>query len=394
MYRLTRSDAGMESPLLTRRAMWCGVVSALAVLITALNLLPPLDVSYRVRGELVVSEARLAQLRTTLKYGKLPAAAEGGPVELLRIAVLDRSTIPAMSQSKTGKVVLLKITSRWLHRCTPAEHAQWLRHITDVPSPPASLSSELSKQHRFARWELTAAQHYLQQHQYQHDGSPDAFRPIANLEGNAEASAPGDGVPASFATFARPAGLKPSLGGDPQFVTLQLNDAVQKAEERLQQAENTWKQQFQQAAGFLQVASLPKIAAESGSMPLWMSASVLILGLCAGSTAGWLQFRLHSGGLYEAAAVAQQLAKLGIPLVGQMSVPGHELASGDWIDTVSRKASQTGRKAARHLTRVAEVTLALWVILIVCRVIGDGMWRSVFWDSPLAAFGRLLLGMP
>ena len=61
--RSAQADLAVESHLLMRRATWGGIVFALGILLTALNLVPPVDIHYRIISQAVVSNARLVQLQ-------------------------------------------------------------------------------------------------------------------------------------------------------------------------------------------------------------------------------------------------------------------------------------------------------------------------------------------
>ena len=83
-------DQAVESNVLLRRASWCGVVTALAVVLSCLNFMPPIEVCYQVRSSAVISEARLGQLRDlviadreAVKLGKHQR------IQLLSVKVLD-----------------------------------------------------------------------------------------------------------------------------------------------------------------------------------------------------------------------------------------------------------------------------------------------------------------
>ena len=85
-----RSDTGVESSVLMRRATWCGVVFALATVLTVLNFMPPFHIEYHVHSKVVVSETRLAQLRE-LAIADRQAVHKGERkrIQLLSVKVLD-----------------------------------------------------------------------------------------------------------------------------------------------------------------------------------------------------------------------------------------------------------------------------------------------------------------
>ncbi|MCA9132191.1 MAG: hypothetical protein KDA45_03520 [Planctomycetales bacterium] len=400
MAKSNGSELASESTLLMRRATWCGIVFALAVLLTALNFVPPIHVHYRVRSQVVVSASRLGQLREqaiadreAVRSGQLKAA------QLMTVKVLDQADQDSKVEGlkKSGNVLLVQIDSLWLDRSTPQEHYDWLRAVTQIDARQVA-DDGLARQARLARWELQAAQHYQRRHEFLKDKLPLAAEEVASDQrGTFEL--------ASYSTPLSPSAEKTGEGStrlvshtaSPESsATLerQLREQLQRAEQNSQRSELAWQKRLEQSSGVLQLASVPVQEPRSTSIPLWMVASILILGLAAGSTAGWLQMRLQSGGAYEATFVAERLALDGIPVVGKIELPGDPASRADWLEATSRRASQVGRQTARRLTQLGEGALAFWVVLMAARFLLDSIWRDVLLASPLAALGRLMSGMP
>lgn len=369
-----------------RRSTWCGIVFALAVLITVLNFLPPIGIHYQVQSELVVSEVRLAQLRQRAKADRLQQK-QGvqQPIQLLSVAVLD---LAAGENSPSGaprdkQVMLVKIVSRWDRRCDNQTHYDWLQSVTSKPE--SSIADDISsEQLRLAKWELEAALHYQSQHQFLTRRSP--------TEATASAAPRRTFELASYSTT--PSG-QPGQNVDAKedALSIQLNEQVARAEQRVRQAEQACLNQAAADAGLLQIASVPMMAPRSTAIPWWMSASVIILGLSAGISAGWFQHRLQSGGIFTAQAVAQELAEDGIPTVGHVDLKSNDVPS-TWTEAAANGARIAGRKTAARLLRLSEWVVMSWAVLIIARFFLDSVWRDMFISNPLAALGRILLGMP
>jgi len=384
-----RSDLTVESSLLVRRATWCGLVFALAIVLTCLNFMPPIDVHYHVRSEVVVSETRLAQLREQAVRDR-QAVQQGAlqRVQLLSVKVLDLAE-PSEAETWTQaseKVVLVEVGSRWQGRCTAERHYTWLKNISQ-PDPIKLSNLPAASAARFARWELEVARHYQSQHQF-----------LCSKELPQPDAAPGSGEelpgrPAfQLASFSQPVNAPASTSTSPAGIdfSAELNAQVDVAQQRLEQAESSWLTAIEKSSGALQVAGLPVIAPRSTSIPLWLAASVLILGLATGTTAGWFQYRQHSGGDYQPCRVAEQLALDSIPIAGTLRLP----AVGGENDVAVLIPEKLVKRTAHRVTRISEWAVTFWVIIATGRFFLDSLWRDVLVESPLAALGRLMAGMP
>ncbi len=346
--------------------------------------MPPASIKYHVRSKIVVSETRLEQLRAQVLADR--AAVKAGElkrIQLLSVKVLDLADQESSVElaAPQEKVVLVEVGTLWASRCTTEKHYTWLKNISKSDRPKLGDAS-VAAAARFARWELFAAQHYHQQHAFLASKAPlldspatHSDRPVFSL---ASFSKPASGPTAETAEI---------ISGNADF-GLQLSDQIERAAERVNESEQAWETDVEQSSGVLQIASVPVVAPRSTSIPYWMAASVIVLGLSAGSTAGWFQHRRQSGGTYYASAIAEQLATDGIPTVGSVKLPEEE-------DTVA--SSLSGFRAAtagRRLTKLSEYAVTFWAILASCRFFLDSSWRDVLVDSPLAALGRLMSGMP
>ncbi len=389
-----RNERVAQPGALVRQATWCGIVFAVAILLTFLNFLPPVDIKYHVRSKVVLSESRLEQLRELAISDRAAVkAGENKRIQLMAVRVLDLAKQEAsVGVSETeDKVVLVELDTLWASRCTTERHYTWLKNISKSDKPRL-INSKVAQAARSARWDLAAAQHYQQQNNYLASKTP-------LLEDTPQTS---ERTTFQLASFTKPEtntevnsgnGGSEILSGNADF-GLQLSDQVEQAKERVKQVEREWQLAIEQASGVMQVASVPVIAPRSSSIPFWMAASILILGLASGSTAGWFQHRNQSGGAYAASEVADRLAVDGIAIAGILSLELDHDDSTDWIDAAGRGASSAGRQAGRRLTNLSEWAVSFWAVIAMSRFFLDSAWRDVLVDSPLAALGRLMSGMP
>lgn len=418
-----RSLSAVESNVLMRRATWCGAVFALAMILTFLNFLPPVSVQYHVHSKVVVSETRLAQLRD-LAVADREAVKRGETkrVQLMSVKVLDlaEQEQSADSEPTDEKVVLIEVGTLWSSRCTPERHFSWLKSISKIDSSRL-VGANAATQARIARWELEAAKHYKSQFDY--FGEKSALVAESATE-TARAAAESPDPDASHASLAesnstaaskRPAfqlasfsersktnaadqtaainGSKPNTRADDsvsgQDFERQLNEQIALAAEQVRTSETAWQEAIERSSGALQIAGLPIVTPRSTSIPFWMAASILVLGLAAGSTAGWFQHRSYSGGTYQAERVAEQLALNAVPVAGRLV-----LSKAEHQTAISGSGPTMVARTGRGPTRLAEYALTFWVVIAIVRFFLDSVWRDVLINSPLAALGRMLAGMP
>lgn len=357
-----RRELSSDMSQFPRGVLWGGIVFALAAVLTCLNCLPPTSVRYHVHSKIVVSQPRLEQLRQLAASDR--AAVKRGEhkrVQLLSVKVLDQSAQPGAGESDDearGQVVLVEVGTLWNTRCTLERHFAWFNRISQV-APEKLVNSKAAQAVRFARWELATAEHYQAQHQFLVAKQPQLPEEVITPEA----------TPPEVATSTRPtfalASYQPEQTGspatdgaaDPSVEAAHLVEVhqaqqqhtanVARARANLVQAELAWQRELERSSGALQIASVPAVLPRSTGLAWWMSASVLVLGMAAGSLAGWLHLR-------------------------------------HWL----------GPRTGRRLTRLSEWTLAFWVVLAVGRFFADALWRDVLVDSPLSALGRLMAGMP
>lgn len=442
----------MESNVLMRRAAWCGVVFALAIILTFLNFMPPVSVKYHVRSKVVVSESRLEVLRKQAVADRLAVKQDvEKDILLLSVKILDlaEQEHSADSDPTDEKVVLIEVGTLWGSRCTAERHYHWLNGISKIA--PSKLGQASAAQAvRSARWALEAAEHYQAQFAFlaakevlppespvvnanepnsansvdtnsvdtnsvdansdvansvdsnsANPGRPRTFQLASYTEASSSSlldSAASDSTPpatnlpdhslahivGAHAQHAGPADVEAERDFE-----LRLNAQVDQAKERLQQAEQIWMEEIDRSSGTLQIAGVPVIASRSTSIPFWMAASILILGLAAGSTAGWCQHRGHSGGAFQASQVAERLALHSLPTAARLV-----LSKAEHQSNISRTGPLMVARVGHGLTRLGEWGLTFWVLIAASRFFLDSAWRDVLVNSPLAAFGRLLAGMP
>ena len=411
------ADLALEKNALMRRATWCGIVFALGVLLAALNVVPPVDVHYRIVSQAVVSASRLQQLQIAQAASSGHRSSPGSLPDrsqpfITAVHVLDRTKgdlTPNLGERKNGtedQLILVKIESRWARRCTEEEYAVWLNELTRI-QPSTVEGSAIAKALRSARWELEAAEHYASQQQFlssRETGSSTTDGRTFQLASNTSlldtdsdlrqgSSAPAQDETSTPTVEAKTAQLQSTEASSGQLAD-QLAAQVVRAREKVAETELAWQRQIDQSSGEVRISGALQLAAASSSIPLWMAASVLILGMASGSAAGWFQHRLQAGGVYAPEVVARQLAKAGVPSRGKLVVASDSPGIEDWVGFAGTRASHISRWIARQLTRLSEVFLALWCLLIVGRLVVDPLWRGVLAESPLAAFGRLLAGLP
>ena len=386
-----RSDNDQDNQVVSRRARWCGVVFALSATLTVLNVAPPFDISYRVRSEVVVSAARLDLLEeTSQQNAEQVAVGNRKPAQLVGLKVLDTSrqaiTGPIASEQE---IALVEFDSVWSQMCSKDSHAGWIKAITRSTGIELQ-NSDLARQHRMAQWELATAEHYKNRHEFLTTETPTDAQSDGKTFSLATHSQPSN-VPAGFASFTRPA-----TGASAVDVAVHeaLEGDVENAKSNLENTEVAWKELVDQSAGLVEIASEPEVSSQSHGIPIWMTLSILFVGIASGSLAGWIYFRLQSAGGYVPSNVADHLSDLGIPIAGTIHLPLDEQESRDPVSRFIRLLRSLRGILARNLIVISETTLGFWVLLIILRLSVDDLWRQVFVENPLAAFGRVAIGLP
>ena len=379
-----------DSSTLIKQSVWCGVVFALAIVLTTLNMYPPVNVQYKVFTRAVISPARLEQLKFVLdKDRKIIASGRLRYAQLFKLKMLD--------EAKNDGLLLVELESLWTGRATPSHIEAWLATVTKT-EPRKLVGSAEAREERFARWQAETAKHYLQHHQYL--CSADKVDAAKTQFASTTAQPQSGGIPAKFAHLAsgNEQGQQASVASgqldfdNPFVVEKKLVETVKQTEATVKKTETQFASALEKHAGAIEVVGDPQIRSKTSNIPTWMSASVLILAIATGSIASLLQYRIQSGGAYDPKFVGNQLSIDGLPILAELKLAplGHETIQRSPNGLFNLMKNTTGR----HLAVLGENLLLIWCFAIACRVMFDPLWRSVAMESPLAAFGRLVTGMP
>ncbi len=383
-----------DSSSLIKQSVWCGAVCALAVVLTSLNMYPPVNVQYKVSARVVVSEARLEQLKEVLERDrKSIAAGRLNYVQLYKLNLLD--------EVKKDGLLLVELESLWTGRASPTHIEAWLSTVTKT-DPRKLVHTEEARDDRFARWQAETAKHYLRHHHYLCDDAPiSATQTTAQLASTTSTTGvSGSGVKASLANLPtsgdKQVAALPVSGqlsfDNPVAIEKELVEAVKQTEAVAVNSQRSFTLALEKHAGAIEIVGTPRVRSKTSNIPTWMSASVLILAMATGAIASLLQYRVQSGGAFDPEFVAKQLKIEGLPIVAafQLAPLGHETSSRSTQGIINAIKNATGR----HLGSIGESLLLIWCVAIACRILFDPLWRSVAMESPLAAFGRLVTGMP
>lgn len=403
MHNQANDCVDSDAPPLVKQAFWCGCVFSLAVLIAVLNCLPPVNVYFRVRAQVVASPQRLDALKAKLRGDQVSSveSLEGG-IQLCSLKLLDGPRHPVEADSSSGEnVKLVEVQARSLHRTTTALFRKWLDSISRVRES-LSVDGQVLQKYRFAQWQAEAAEHYLAHHLH----TSEAHQSFTDAAGAQEALSLNDKSPMRLVGFprnqpdARPADSADSVP-DSAAAVLELERVRDQLELDLQSAQDAalhaTKERDKLAAmafGTLAISGSPEVCAEAGSIPAWMASSVLVFALACGSCAGWLRHRLQSGGAFDPEVVANQLAADGLAVIDRLNLGGVVSDPEDWFEATSRTAAMLSRRFARGMTSISEWALMIWCCGIAIRFILDPLWRNVLVESPLAGLGRLVIGLP
>ncbi len=298
---------------------------------------------------------------------------------LKSVKILDQNVQTAQGGSIEPALVLVRLESLWQAKYEEAEHAEWLESISKSELDVTD-SSMVARKHRLARWELLAAQHYA---------ARDGFLSTKPTE------ASGDN-PRIFQlarhTTSSP-GASPTSTPSESNASQQLESNVANAIEAAKQAELAWKQQSEQASGLLEVVAVPTILPRPEKFPSRIFSSVFVVVVASAACAVWFQRLGYLGGAHDPLSVARQLEQWGIPTMATLALP-HGPGESQWLVGVRQTVNAALLAASRNITRVSEWVVGLWVVLILARMMVDPLWRSVLIESPLAAFARVVVGLP
>ncbi len=373
-----------------RQSLWCGAVCGLAVVFTSLNFLPPIDVQYKVTSQVLVGQTRLDRLQAELENEKRPMKpGEDRFVQLVQVKTLD--------EANSESLILVEVQSLWNARTAERNISAWLERISK-PDPRVVIDTEAAREDRFARWQAATARHYLDQYKYISAGETPTTSPQVANSNQVKPRKPttrlaSTTVSKSGRTTAHNASTTHTVSSDgsDDDMVLQLTESVSQAETAAQRAAQKFKETFTRHAGGIELVGAPDIRTKTSRIPGWMTLSILVLALASGSIASLLQLRTRSVDAYDPNQIAARLSSEGVPVVGQLelkSTPTNSLYDRHPITQAIVSVS------SRHLMTASEWMLVLWCVLIALRTFSDPLWRSVAFENPLAAFGRLMAGMP
>ncbi len=400
MSRMAKEGWEQASPSLVKRAIWCGTVFSLASLVALLNFLPPIDIHFRVRAQVIASPQRIDALREKLR-NDLHSIRDGryAETQLFAVQVLEDGSIPPNdSQPRRNILKLAEVDTRWNARATTGQVRQWLEAITQVRTNVLH-DSQVLKDERFARWKSQVSKHYLDHFNYTRIPSENQAEVVASsdkLPGQEQIQTSG---PMRFASTIRPAQENSENSPRDSEVNanlneLQLQDDYEAAQQQLGESMQARKKFEEQMTGVLAISGSPRIRALAGYFPIWLAWGSLTFAVAIGLASGWIQFRLQSGGAYEPKYVAELLAVDGLPCVDRVVVGIDQRYGIDWMETSGLTAAWISRRFSCALTAIGEWSVLFWCLVIALRLVFDPLWRSIFLSSPLAGLGRLLIGLP
>jgi hypothetical protein len=294
------------------------------------------------------------------------------------------------SQASTAgkELALLQVGSLWTGTYSSESHENWLLGLSQA-AEASPQESDLARENRYTKWLKNTSEHYLKRHDFI------ASTSVNTSANSAQNHAKETGTPASFASFSQPvpqeSATQEMLGSD---IREQLELKVESQRKRADALESRLAEQRRQANGVLQFANRPQISTQTGHIATWIAMSTLVLGVFSGAIARWVFLRLQSGGAWEPALVAEQLAKQGIPTEENLTIVDPSRQDASWSDYYVGKLESAGRVISRNLIFSVEVVLGIWTILVAYRLLLDPLWREALYESPLVALAHVLSGMP
>ncbi len=368
-----------------RRGAWSAVVTALAVLLTAINVFPPAKVFYQSKAKLIVARGGVDKLLEQLRADRQTPGNGGQDAMLTSVRVLDQVEAGSVLPSENQEMVLVETVSVWRKHCDVPTQRQWLESITKVEDSDIE-QSQFARNHRFAQWELQVAKHYRDSHIFLADKK------------SISVSENGRGLYLAKAVQRPQTKLAAYATVKPQFVdraeTRQgLEAEVRRTEAQVQANMVAWRQSAA-AIPDLQLASLPKVTAVSSRVPRTAVLFLLLAGVFTASIGGWIQHRVYVGGLFASSLVAAKLEHQGLPKLGDLAIVTHEKKNQMWLDRTEDAVVSLTATFAKHLVRASETTIGIWLVFISVRLLLDPTWRTLLSESPLSALGRSLVGLP
>lgn len=369
------------------KSIWCGTVFSLAIVLTVLNFLPPIDVGYRVTAQVVASPQRLAQLNEHLKRTQ-SGADQGSEAVLLGVRLLDEhsSSTTESGKATSDRLTLIEVISLWPGRTTSGRVHRWLNELSKVDSRTIR-QIDTAAAERFSRWEVQAQQHYLNHFQHTRPTEQREDRPVGRIVSM------GESTPMRFASLS----LHRNTISDAQRAAdaeteARLVQELDQATTRQKAAAAAAEKQVASMVGVLTISGSPRVRAQSSQVPSSLIFSVLILTVAGGALGGWAHYRAQSGGTFYASEVASSMSAQGLPVLGHLLIENREDASTSAV--LGRRVTSYRRLAVKQLLALSELIVMFWCLAIVIRLVLDPMWRAMLGDNPLAALGRLFLGLP
>ncbi len=411
------------------RSVWCGMVCAVAAVVTVVNLLPPAGVAYRVTNQIVVSPKRYDLLKAELKKPQ-PSSTEA---TLINVRLLDESPHRRIADPNDSQV-LLEVSSIWTSRTSMQRVQKWLGSISTLDEHAVS-HIEAARVQRFARWEVETREQYLRQHR-------EALLAKRNAESDSPASGLADAGSSKYSSniklasspnkprlkfatlgagseaasdaaidlssstastestsststegtleLSGPQGQEDASPSDEFEKQLQIElDAARRAE---QNVTSEVANQAMQASGKLTLAGSARVHAVPERMPRNQVLSIIVLAFAVGALGGWVNHRAQSGGTFRAVDVSRSLQLLGLPVLGNVQLPTSELAGIE--GEVTRRFTDVRRWLMQQCLALAELAVLFWCLAILIRMVLDPLWRGLVWENPLSGLARLFVGLP
>ncbi len=372
------------------KSAWCGLVVAVAVVLCSLNAFPPVPVNYRITTQVVATPLRLEQIRKQLKSDE----AVGTKARLVSVQTLDAHTVNSKRRN-SEHLTLVEVNSVWPSRTTGTELMQWLDEVSKVDAADLK-QSDLTSAIRMAHWEVQAAEGYLTQFRERKQlmAANDADKSILNSVAKTDKPAGSPMRLASMSSKSADDSLASSATGDSDDAETEarLIKALEAAKQAEKLATSQAQSQIAQVAGQLSISGAPKVRALPGRVPNYMIYSVIVLAFCGGAIGGWIHHSSQSGGVFYPTDVARAMSVLGLPILGAVRLKGIEPKNTSHSLLSNLTSGQ--RWIVQKLQLTAEVVVLFWCMTLVIRICLDPLWRTMLWDSPLAALGRLFLGLP
>ncbi|MEM7479386.1 MAG: hypothetical protein AAF483_30755 [Planctomycetota bacterium] len=363
---------------LIQSSLWCGTVFGLSVLIVSLNIFPPSNVEYDVNTKILVASTQLPWIEdaVTEESSEIYDSAPQIHLESMEdLKVADGLELRGQQSQEYRQVALKSI---WSQRWTEERHEAWIADLTQ-PNAQQIDQTEYARELRLANWEVTAARHYLDRETYLSQPSPSSSS-MPNMVLASESGSTKGG----FASFQKPA----------KNVIFELEHNLQSKVSTQQLAHDSWQQQLENSRAFYQIVETPKVSLRIAVIPTLILVSIFSIGIFSGASASLLHHRIQSGGSYSPKIVAQQLVRLGLPLVGQVEVSDPLQNDLKASNILGRLFQQFLRLCIQNLTKIGEWILAFWVLLLLCRLLTDELWRQLVLQQPLVALSQLFIGLP